>query len=243
MFAIIAAYLPEYEGNVIREATGKLVFRHTDKDRNTYKNGQLHSYNDKPALIEGSRKVWYKDGNPHRDGDFPAVIDGDRWEWYKDGKLHREGDKPAIVSSDSHQWFENDERHRLGDKPCYIGFRFGYYQWKVNGRFYREGDKPTFIVQYTSTQWWHNKDGEVHRDGDLPAKIEGECKEWYQNGLHHRDNDLPALIDPRNGRQVWYKNGVRHREGGKPAVIHGEKKLYYLNGEEVKNTKEVKKSV
>jgi len=245
MFAIISAYLPSYEGNDIRWAAGKVVFRHIDKYGNTYKNGLHHSYEDKPALVEeyldeeGHRLVWYKDGDIHRDGDLPAVIDIDRQEWYKDGKRHREGDKPAWISRDTHQWFENDELHRLGDKPCYIGFTAGYYQWKVNGSFYREGDKPSLIIEISNTKWWHNKDGKLHRDGDLPAKIEGQKREWYQNGFCHRDNDKPAVFDPHNGIQVWYKNGLRHREGGKPALIQGMKSSYYLNGNEVKvNTAE-----
>jgi hypothetical protein len=61
MFAMIAAYLPKHDGVYLRKVAGKVVFRH-DKDGCTYKNGVLHSYNDIPAYIEGSKNTWYKDG-------------------------------------------------------------------------------------------------------------------------------------------------------------------------------------
>ena len=38
-------------------------------------NGELHSYNDMPAMINpGGAKFWYKHGTIHRDNDLPAVI-------------------------------------------------------------------------------------------------------------------------------------------------------------------------
>jgi hypothetical protein len=52
MFAMIAAYLPKHEGDDLRRAAGKVIFKHTDDSRNTYKNGLLHSYNDLPAVID-----------------------------------------------------------------------------------------------------------------------------------------------------------------------------------------------
>lgn len=54
MFAIVAAYLDPQKGDDLRRVCGNVVFRHDDKDGNTYKNGVLHSYNDLPALIEGT---------------------------------------------------------------------------------------------------------------------------------------------------------------------------------------------
>ena len=53
----------------------------------TFKNGKLHSYDDKPSLVHQSGlKKWHCDGLMHRDGDKPAVIrpDGTK-EWYKHG--------------------------------------------------------------------------------------------------------------------------------------------------------------
>jgi hypothetical protein len=63
----------------------------------TYKDGLLHSYDDKPALVKGSRQEWYRDGVRHRDGDLPAVASLYSNEWWVNGKRHREGDKPSVI--------------------------------------------------------------------------------------------------------------------------------------------------
>lgn len=40
---------------------------------------------------------------------------------------------------------------------------------------------------------WKNPQGELHRDGDLPAAIKANGdKYWYQNRLKHRDGDLSS---------------------------------------------------
>lgn len=80
------------------------------------------------------------------------------------------------------------------------------------------------------------KDGELHRDGDLPAVIYADgTRCWWKNGKRHRDNDLPAIICV-NGDRGWFKNGLPHRDGDKPAVISpstsGTLKRWYKNGEE-----------
>ncbi len=80
---------------------------------------------------------------------------------------------------------------------------------------------------YKSHRWYRN--GNLHRDGDLPAvKRYHEdgilCYEaWYRNGDQHRDDgDLPAdksYHDDGSLRgEAWYRNGVRHRDGDLPAV-------------------------
>ena len=48
MFAIIATYLPVSEGDDIRKCAGNVIFRH-EQDGKTYKNGTLHSFDDKPT--------------------------------------------------------------------------------------------------------------------------------------------------------------------------------------------------
>jgi len=80
------------------------------------------------------------------------------------------------------------------------------------------------------TQVWY-KNGEYHRDNDLPAVIYHDGrKEWFKNGSRHRDNDLPALIHA-DGSQKWYKNGLRHRDNDLPAVIYlNGTKYWYKNG-------------
>ena len=110
MFAIIAAYLPENEGDDLRLVAGQVVFRHQDWKGNTYKNGQRHREGDLPAFIHGDHQEWYNNGLLDRECDLPAVIDRDRREWYKNGVLHREGDRPAIERVDgTKEWWVNYE--------------------------------------------------------------------------------------------------------------------------------------
>ena len=96
MFAVLSSFLPAVQADVLRRVTGSAVFRSTDENGSTYKNGLLHSFDDKPAVSKGQYQEWYKDGKLHREGDFPAVVSPNRQEWYRDGKLHRDGDLPAV---------------------------------------------------------------------------------------------------------------------------------------------------
>ena len=96
MFAILAAYLPDSEGDDLRRVAGKVELRSTDSYGYTYKNGLRHSFNDKPAI----RQVWDNNGIFHTEEDLPAIIDKERQVWYKDGKIHRDGDLPAVISGD-----------------------------------------------------------------------------------------------------------------------------------------------
>ena len=84
--------------------------------------------------------------------------------------------------------------------------------------------------------WWKN--GQYHRDGDLPAVITANVRvEWRQNGELHRDGDKPAYIDA-NGNLQWWQNGQTHRICG-PAVIWADGTLeWWINGEEI--TQEVR---
>jgi hypothetical protein len=64
------------------------------------KNGETHSFNDQPAVVENDNQYWYKDGVLHRDGDKPAVIDGRGTLYYRNGNLNRDNDLPAIIWKD-----------------------------------------------------------------------------------------------------------------------------------------------
>lgn len=71
-------------------------------------------------------------------------------------------------------------------------------------------------------QWWL-KNGEPHREDDLPAEIWPDGTQWWwKEGWPHRDGDKPACIEA-DGTQRWYINGKKHREGFKPTAV-------YLNG-------------
>jgi len=67
--------------------------------------------------------------------------------------------------------------------------------------------EPAPIIDKDGTQRWFNKDGQYHRDNDMPAVIWKDGSSlWAKNGNLHRDNDMPAAIYP-DGCKSWYLNG------------------------------------
>jgi hypothetical protein len=167
MFAIIAAFLPSWEGQDVRDLAGKVFFRSEDNKGRTYRNGLLHSYDDIPAvelLVNFPKKMWYKDGKFHRDRDLPAITSKSNTEWFENGKRHRERGLPALIYE--------------GVKGI---FPASYTEWWVDGKRHREGDLPAVETVTGHREWWIN--GKRHREGDLPAvvSINGHC-EWWING-------------------------------------------------------------
>lgn len=56
----------------------------------------------------------------------------------------------------------------------------------------------------------------------LATKEKWKCRtEWYKNGQCHRDGDLPAVVW-KDGQEEWYQRGLRHRLLG-PAIIPSKK--------------------
>ena len=77
---------------------------------------------------------------------------------------------------------------------------------------------PTRITEDGTKEWLDN-DGELHREGDQPARIEADGnKFWYVHGEQHRNGDQPAYIGT-DGTKFWYLHGKFHREGDQPARI------------------------
>lgn len=79
----------------------------TEHNGNTYLDGRLHSFDDKPAIIdERGTKFWYKNGQVHRGNDLPALITvGERLiEWHRHGNIHRDG-KPAVIYGYTQEWW------------------------------------------------------------------------------------------------------------------------------------------
>ena len=85
--------------------------------------GQLHSTDDRPAVIEYrygtiTRQAWYHRNERHREGDLPAEIT------YEDGAFlqaqyithdeHNRAAGPAIVSIDPHEYLETEHWLRAG---------------------------------------------------------------------------------------------------------------------------------
>ena len=91
-------------------------------------------------------------------------------------------------------------------------------------------------ILYTTGTTVFYKNGEIHRDNDLPAVVDPNNETWYQNGLIHRDGGA-AIIFYELGRpvqQFWLQHGVRHREDG-PAIEHLEEHrkaydCYFIDG-------------
>jgi len=97
-------------------------------------------------------------------------------------------------------------------------------------------DLPTEI-DCNGHKLWKNKDGQIHRDGDLPAVIYADgTKSYYKNGNCHRDGDLPA-IEWIDGTKKFFKDGKLHRDNGKPAVIFKNKYEYWLDGKRILTVK------
>ena len=79
----------------------------TKRTRN--QNGDLHSFNDEPAITHSvGSKYWYHHGKLHRDNDQPAVIyDDGAMYWYQHGKHHRETDAAIITASGYKEYWLN----------------------------------------------------------------------------------------------------------------------------------------
>jgi len=64
----------------------------------------------------------------------------------------------------------------------------------------------------------------------MPVRYSRDYKIWYKEGKVHRDDDLPAKIYA-NGTQVWYQRGEVMRSGFAPDWITGSgKMLWHKNG-------------
>lgn len=98
-------------------------------------------------------------------------------------------------------------------------------------RDFREARKipPTIIDKWGTKNWYKN--GQKHRDNDLPAIINfNGDKYWFQNGKLHRENDLPVVVCHYNNK-YWHRNGQLHRDNDLPAVIYfNGDKFWYQNG-------------
>lgn len=105
----------------------------------------------------------------------------------------------VILSQEIIDWFQNQNiKLKLLDEYCLMR---DTHHWFRNGELHRDGDLPAKIYSDGSCQWYRN--GLLHRDNDLPAINNHIFQVWYQNGKRHRDNDMPAEISV-DGHKVWY---------------------------------------
>jgi hypothetical protein len=84
-------------------------------------------------------------------------------------------------------------------------------------------------INRKGTELWHNKNGQLHREGDKPAVIYSNGdKCWCKNGKLHRENN-PAVVY-YDGGEAWYLNGQQHREGGPAVICTDGREEYWFNG-------------
>lgn len=79
----------------------------------------------------------------------------------------------------------------------------GYYTTDDLGRFHSFNNEPAIVVNSFSTI--DENEEEIITEG---------YKAWYKDGQLHRENDLPAVIRD-NGKEFYYVNGEFIREENK----------------------------
>lgn len=81
-----------------------------------------------------------------------------------------------------------------------------------------EHHKNIFTWYADDREWEFYRNGKIHRNGDLPARMTSRALVWVKDGKLHRDDDKPGVIYTENGSMSWWKEGVLHREGDLPAL-------------------------
>ena len=109
---------------------------------------------------------------------------------------------------------------------------FGASWVNAGGNLHRDGDLPARVCSDGSLEWWNN--GKLHRVGDLPSVVNADGSMfWFQCGVCHRANDMPAKI-MANWSRMWYKNDKLHRDSNKPAIVHANGSMeWWVRGKQV----------
>lgn len=169
--------------------------------------GRLHSFDDKPAFIAGSkvsnkqylkidlsirdnrpelnmRAIYARHDVEYNDETGRLVIiykktkDNKCKIWYKHGKIHRDEDKPAVLMTAGPEILSA-------------------YVWYYNGIITRNNDKPALIAKVRPNYLYGDE-----------SKL--RISKWYTNGLVHR-NELPAIVilyDNKNlYTTIWMNRG------------------------------------
>jgi len=136
-------------------------------------------------------KIYRDENEDYHNTTGPALITTISESWYKHGKLHNVHG-PAVEKTNGHKeyWIEGE---RVTEEE------FDYCEFPTI-------EQPQ--IDEFGTEIWRNKDGQVHRDDDLPA------------------------MTYSNGNKYFYKDGKLHRLNG-PAIIYQEDILvaeYWING-------------
>lgn len=90
------------------------------------------------------------------------------------GRTHSVGDAPSIHEADDDAWI--------------------MMEWHFNGEPWRLDGDCTERVALMDMYTWRNRTGDMHREGDLPARVSATCMEWRINGNLHRSGGKPAIV-------------------------------------------------
>jgi len=83
------------------------------------------------------------------------------------------------------------------------------------------------ITDHDSAKYWHNQQGQLHREDGPAVEYANGNKYWYQHGKKHRE-DGPAVEDA-NGNKCWYQHGQSHREDGLAYESYSGYKEWWIN--------------
>jgi len=66
---------------------------------------------------------------------------------------------------------------------------------------------PNPEIDANGTKWWHNSQGQIHRDDGPAVEFASGSKSWWKNGELHRE-DGPAR-EYADGTKYWHINGEK----------------------------------
>jgi hypothetical protein len=158
--------------------------------------GELHSYDDKPALVYSEEGTTYL-------------------SWHSHGRLERENDKPTSIRYGENSYNSsnpNSPSSSFNGKPSSITynpsddiFSLSYYDY--DGLHRENGLPARLVLNHTGileTRFYEKN--ELHRGNDLPAYVKGQIQGWYIKGCRHRENG-PAVVDKtskRFNKDLWF---------------------------------------
>lgn len=155
-------------------------------------NNEIHSFDDKPALILNDEKVWFKNNKIHRDHGFAISIPGGFKFWFKDGIIGgRNRDKPSVVINGvcKQYWKENVLHSDIGPAIVYDN---GKKEWWVNGERKRsdgQDDLPVITLNNTDNFGCWFKKNKLHRE-DKPAIISQDKVLWFVEGIELSNEEI-----------------------------------------------------
>lgn len=182
-------------------------------------------------------QVWYRDGVIHRDVDLPAIIyPNGCQEWRHRGYAHRFNGPALIYPSGDDISLSDSEEYYLSGKQTskqhvdlvnsYLRSRGENVITLLTEEFSPEDFSGKVIYPGGWCEWY--QDGLLHREEDLPAKIEFDGSlRWFRQGKLHR-LEGPAIITPK-GRHYWYQDGNPYREDDLPTITVPPSAKYWTN--------------